>query len=362
MTQTIVTLPGDGIGPEVIAGAVKILHWCNHRHGLELEVESYPAGGVAIEQYGDPLPDFVMAACKEADAILVGAAGGPKFDGNLPRQRPEQALLRLRSELQLYANLRPITSYPPIFNVSPLKESVLKDVDIMIVRELTGGIYFGKPRGASLGAKGRFAYNSEVYHDYEIERIARVAFQLSQKRSCHVTNVDKSNILESSQLWRTVVEEVSREYPDVKLDHMLVDNCSMQLILHPRCFDVLLSTNMFGDILSDEAALLTGSIGMLPSASLGDPLNGKCIGLYEPVHGSAPDIAGLGRANPIGAISSVALLFKYSLCREDISVQIDLAVQKTLARGYRTEDLVLEGEKFVGTEEMTDQVLKALKD
>jgi 3-isopropylmalate dehydrogenase len=360
MTHVIVALPGDGIGPEVIATAVEVLAWCGRNHGLELEVRTFPAGGAALERYGDPLPDFVLAACREADAILVGAAGDSRFDSNPARMRPEQALLRLRKELGLFTNLRPVKPCPSLLDTSPFKKSIIENVDIMIVRELTGGIYFGEPRGTERRAGVRCAYNMEIYHDYEIERIARVAFQLAGERSRLVTSVDKSNVMESSLLWRTVVEEVAQEFPDVALEHMLVDNCSMQLISRPRHFDVLLSTNLFGDILSDEAAVLAGSIGLLPSASLGAPNEGVRKGLYEPVHGTAPDIAGRGRANPLAAISSVALMFRYSLGREDIAGQIDAAVELSLRQGHRTADLVPAGKDSIGTRVMAEKVLEAL--
>lgn len=360
MTHAIAVLPGDGIGPEVISAAVEVLEWCGRRHGLHLETRTYPAGGAALERYGDPLPDFVLAACKEADAILVGAAGDSRFDANPALLRPEQALLRLRKELELFTNLRPVKTHPSLSGISPLKESIVENVDIMIVRELTGGIYFGEPRGSERRPGGRCAYNMEIYHDYEIERIARVAFQLARERNRLLTSVDKSNVMESSLLWRTVVDEVAREYPDVELEHMLVDNCSMQLISRPRHFDVLLSTNLFGDILSDEAAMLAGSIGLLPSASLGAPAAGVRKGLYEPVHGTAPDIAGQGRANPLAAISSVALLFRYSLGREDIARQIDAAVERALRQGHRTDDLASSGDEAMGTRAMAEKVLETL--
>ena len=360
MNHVIAVLPGDGIGPEVIAAAVEVLRWCGRNHDLQLEVRTYPAGGAALERHGDPLPDFVLTACQESDAVLVGAAGDSRFDSYPARMRPEQALLRLRRELGLFTNLRPVRPHPALLDASPFKKSIVENVDIMIVRELTGGIYFGEPRGAERRSGVRCAYNMEIYHDYEIERIARAAFQLARERSRLVTSVDKSNVMESSLLWRTVVEEVAQEYPDVGLEHMLVDNCSMQLITRPRHFDVLLSTNLFGDILSDEAAVLAGSIGLLPSASLGVPAEGVRRGLYEPVHGTAPDIAGLGQANPLAAISSVALMFRYSLGREDIARRIDEAVETCLLQGHRTADLASSGEKAIGTRAMADRVLETL--
>ena len=360
MTHVIAVLPGDGIGPEVIAAAVEVLEWCGRNHGLQLEIRTFPAGGTALERYGDPLPDFVLAACRDADAVLVGAAGDSRFDSNPAPMRPEQALLRLRKELGLFTNLRPVKTHPSLLDTSPFKKSIIEDVDIMIVRELTGGIYFGEPRGSERRSGVRCAYNMEIYHDYEIERIARAAFQLARERRRLVTSVDKSNVMESSLLWRTVVEEVANDYPDVDLEHMLVDNCSMQLISRPRHFDVLLSTNLFGDILSDEAAVLAGSIGLLPSASLGAPAEGVRKGLYEPVHGTAPDIAGRGRANPLAAISSAALLFRYSLGRDDIARRIDSAVETCLHQGHRTADLARTGEESIGTRAMAEKVLEAL--
>ena len=360
MTHVIAVLPGDGIGPEVIAAAVEVMKWCGRNHELQLEFQTFPAGGTALESYGDPLPEFVLAACKEADAVLVGAAGDPRFDSNPAPMRPEQALLRLRKELGLFTNLRPVKTHPSLLDTTPFKKSIVENVDIMIVRELTGGIYFGEPRGTERRSGVRCAYNMEIYHDYEIERIARVAFQLARDRSRLVTSVDKSNVMESSLLWRTVVEEVARDYQDVELEHMLVDNCSMQLISRPGDFDVLLSTNLFGDILSDEAAVLAGSIGLLPSASLGAPADGLRQGLYEPVHGTAPDIAGRGQANPLAAISSVALMFRYSLGREDIARRIDAAVETCLLHGHRTADLASAGEASIGTGDMAEKVLEAL--
>ena len=355
MAERIIVLPGDGIGSEVVGAGLEILKECVSRHHLDLEVQEFEVGGQALEKHGEPLPSFVLEACRESRAVLLGAVGGPRFDDQPRHLRPERALLQLRKELGLYANLRPVRPYEALLATSPLKKEIIEDVDILIVRELTGGIYFGEPRGVETRPEGRVGFNSEVYFDFEVERIARVALEASRKRRFHVTSVEKSNVLESSQLWRQVVEEVAGEYPDVKVDHMLVDSCAMQLIGRPKQFDVILSTNMFGDILSDEAAMLTGSIGMLPSASLG----GKTA-LYEPVHGTAPDIAGQSKANPLATISSVAMLFRYSLDRHDIAIEIEEAVEKTLEEGYRTADIACEGEKAIGTRAMLDQVRRHL--
>ncbi len=355
MGEKIVALPGDGIGPEVVQAGVEILKECASRHRLDLEVQEFEVGGQALLKHGEPLPSPVLDACRESRALLLGAVGGPRFDDHPRHLRPERVLLRLRKELGLYANLRPIRPHEALLAASPLKEEIIAGVDILIVRELTGGIYFGEPRGLETRSEGRVGFNSEVYFDFEVERIARIAFEASRKRRLHVTSVDKSNVLESSQLWRSVVEEVARDYPDVRVDHMLIDNCAMQLMAQPEQFDVILSTNMFGDILSDEAAMLTGSIGMLPSASLG----GKTA-LYEPVHGTAPDIAGQGKANPLATIASVAMLFRHSLDCHDIALEIEAAVEKTLQEGHRTADIALKGEKAIGTSAMLKQVRRHL--
>lgn len=355
MGETIVVLPGDGIGSEVVSAGLEVFKECASRHSLDLEVQEFDVGGKAIDKYGDPLPDLVLEACRRARALLLGAVGDSRFDKNPRHLRPERALLQLRKELGLYANLRPIRVYQPLLGASSLKSEIIDGVDILMVRELTGGIYFGEPRGLETRSEGRVGFNSEVYFDYEVDRIARVAFESSRRRKSRVTSVDKSNVMESSQLWRSVVQEVGRDYPDVTLEHMLVDNCAMQLIARPRQFDVILTTNMFGDILSDEAAMLTGSIGMLPSASLGGT-----TGLYEPVHGSAPDIAGQDKANPLATMASVALLFRHSLDRDDIASQIERAIEQTLTDGYRTADIAGAGERPVGTRAMLEQVLKRL--
>lgn len=356
----IVVLPGDGIGPEVTAAGVAVLKECARRHDLDLEIEEYQVGGAAIDATGDPLPKDVLDACIAGRIVLLGAVGDPRFDTAPPHQRPEKALLRLRKELGLFANLRPITVYPELLDASTLKRDVIEGTDILIVRELTGGIYFGEPRGLETHPDGRVGFNTEVYHDHEIERIARVAFDAARLRRGHLTSVDKSNVLESSQLWRAVVEETAESYRDVQLSHILIDNCAMQLVARPRSFDVLLASNLFGDILSDEAAMLTGSIGMLPSASLGIETEAGRVGMYEPVHGSAPDIAGQDKANPLATIASVAMLFRYSLDRDDIGKAIESAVSRTLREGIRTSDIAGGAGGAVGTTEMTEQVLSRL--
>jgi 3-isopropylmalate dehydrogenase len=360
MSHRVIVLPGDGIGKEVTGGAVAVMRECARRHGLGLEIEEHEAGGAAIDRYGEPLPRSVLEACLESRIVLLGAVGDPRFDRAPVDQRPEKALLGLRRGLELYANLRPIKTFPELIHSSTLKPEVIRGVDILIVRELTGGIYFGEPRGLETRPKGRVGFNSEVYYDYEIERIARMACEAARMRRGQVVSVDKSNVLESSQLWRAVVEEVASDYPDVELGHVLIDNCAMQLVARPRSFDVLLTSNMFGDILSDEAAMLTGSIGMLPSASLGAEGAEGRVGLYEPVHGSAPDIAGRDRANPLAAIGCVALLFRYSLDRDDIGLAIEAAIARVLADGIRTVDIAEPETRRVGTRQMVECVLERL--
>lgn len=360
MSHKIIVLPGDGIGAEVTRGAIAVLDECARRHSLELEVEEHDIGGVAIDKTGEPLPRSVLEACLQSKIVLLGAVGDPRFDRQPGHLRPEKALLGLRKELGLFANLRPIITFPELLDASTLKREVIEGVDILIVRELTGGIYFGEPRGLETRAEGRVGFNSEVYFDFEIERIARIAFEAARMRSRNLVSVDKSNVLESSQLWRAVVEEVHEDYPEVGLGHILIDNCAMQLVTRPKTFDVLLTSNMFGDILSDEAAMLTGSIGMLPSASLGAEEEDGRVGLFEPVHGSAPDIAGQDRANPLAAIGCVALMFRYSLDRDDIGREIERAILRVLADGIRTPDISVEGSIEVGTQLMVNSVLERL--
>ena len=357
MTATIAVLAGDGIGPEVTAQAVSVLKAVAVGYGLTLRFEEAPVGGAAYDATGHPLPPETLALCRRADGILFGAVGGPKWDTvQPPSLRPELgALLPLRKELSLFANLRPARLYPALASASPLKPEVIGEgLDILIVRELTGGIYFGKKERAP---DGRQALDTCVYTVEEIERIARVGFDAAMKRGRRLCSVDKANVLETSRLWREVVTRMGADYPQVELTHMLVDNCAMQLVRSPRQFDVVVTDNMFGDILSDEAAMLTGSLGMLPSASLGAGQRG----LYEPIHGSAPDIAGRDIANPLAAILAAAMLLRYSLQEEEAARAIERAVEKTLAAGRRTADLAAPGETPIGTAAMGDAVIGALE-
>ena len=352
----IAILPGDGIGPEIVAEAVKVLERLR-RDGLDVEWTHAPIGGAGYDAYGDPLPASTLALAKAADAILLGAVGAPKYDA-LPREkRPEQGLLRIRKELELFANLRPALVHDELAAASALKPERVAGLALLIVRELTGDIYFGQPRGIRVNAAGeREGFDTMVYAEGEIRRIAHVAFQAARKRRKQVCSVDKANVLETSRLWREVVTAVGREYPDVALTHMYVDNAAMQLVRNPKQFDVILTGNMFGDILSDEASMLTCSIGMLPSASL-DAHN---KGLYEPVHGSAPDIAGQGVANPLATILSLAMLLRYSLGMEEAARRVERAVGAVLASGVRTADIAEPGVKPVSTAAMGDAVVAAL--
>ena len=352
----ICVLPGDGIGPEIVAEAVRVLR------ALELpcELEEGQLGGCAVDATGNPYPEATQKLAQAADAVLLGAVGGPKWD-QLPReQRPERGLLGIRKQLGLFANLRPAVLYAELANASTLKPEVVSGLDILIVRELTGDIYFGQPRGVEMreidGRAQRYGYNTMHYSEDEIRRIGRVAFEAARKRNKKLCSVDKMNVLETTQLWRDVMNELAPEYPDVELSHMLVDNAAMQLVRAPKQFDVLVTGNMFGDILSDEAAMLTGSIGMLPSASL--DANNK--GLYEPCHGSAPDIAGQGVANPLATILSAAMMLRYTFNREEDAARIEAAVKTVLAQGYRTGDIYEAGTQRVGTRAMGDAVLAAL--
>lgn len=355
--KKIAVLPGDGIGPEVVAEAVKVLERLRREFGLKAEMESAPVGGAAYDQYQRPLPESTLRLAQQADTILLGAVGGPKYDA-LPREvRPEKALLALRSQLQLFANLRPAILYPQLAAASSLKPDVVAGLDILIVRELTGDIYFGEPRGMRAAANGeRQGFNSMVYAEHEVARVARVAFEAARKRGKKLCSVDKANVLEASVLWRDVLEGVAKDYPDVALTHMLVDNAAMQLVRAPKQFDVIVTGNLFGDILSDEAAMLTGSIGMLPSASL-DSAN---KGMYEPIHGSAPDIAGKGAANPLAAILSVAMMLRYTLNEAPLAERVERAVAAALDRGLRTGDIHTAGTTRVGTGQMGDAVVAAL--
>jgi len=353
MTKNVLVLPGDGIGPEIVTEAVKVLGTLN----LDVEIDSALVGGSAVDATGNPLPEETLNKARSADAILLGAVGGPKWDGNPMESRPEKGLLGLRSELELFANFRPAILYPQLAEASTLKPAVVSGLDILIVRELTGGIYFGQPRGIRTLENGeREGYNTYVYNESEIRRIGRQAFEAAQKRGKRLCSVDKSNVLEVTVLWKEVMEELAKEYPDVELSHMLVDNAAMQLVRAPKQFDVVVTGNMFGDILSDAAAMLTGSIGMLPSASLDK--DGK--GMYEPCHGSAPDIAGQGKANPLATILSVAMMLRYSLDESAAADRIEAAVQKVLDQGLRTGDIMSEGCTLVTTEQMGDAVVAAL--
>ena len=350
--KKVAVLPGDGIGQEVVEQAVKILRHAAKRFDLQLELQEEPVGGTAYDMTGTPLPDRTLEVCKNADAVLLGAVGGPKWESLHFSVRPERALLGLRSELGLYANLRPAQIYGDLVEASTLKKEVVDGTDIMVIRELTGGIYFGEPRGVEVRNNERVGFNTLVYSESEIERIARVGFETARKRSNKLTSVDKHNVLESTELWREVVTEVSRDYPQIDLNHMYVDNATMQLIRDPKQFDTIVTTNMFGDILSDGAAMLTGSIGMLPSASIGGQ-----IGLYEPVHGTAPDIQGKDRANPLATILSVGMMFRYSFDLTEADLMIQHAVISTLDR-YRTDDIMTAGKIQVGCREMGDRVLE----
>jgi 3-isopropylmalate dehydrogenase len=352
----IAVLPGDGIGPEIVAQAVKVLQRLG-KDGLEMEIEQAPIGGAGYDAHKDPLPQPTLSLARAADAVLLGAVGGPKYD-QLPRAlRPEQGLLRIRKELGLFANLRPAVLYEELADASTLRPEVVAGLDIMILRELTGDIYFGQPRGQRKTDGGdREGFDTMRYSEPEIRRIAHVGFGIARKRSRRLCSVDKANVLDTSILWREVVSDVAREYPDVALSHMYVDNAAMQLVRAPRQFDVMLTGNMFGDILSDEASMLTGSIGMLPSASL-DAAN---KGLYEPIHGSAPDIAGKGVANPLATILSVAMMMRYTAGDERAAARIEGAVRKVLGQGLRTADIYREGMRAVGTEEMGAAVVAAL--
>ncbi len=358
MTKKIAILPGDGIGPEIVAEALRVLTFLNADMNLGLEFEQGLIGGAAYDEYGTPLPQATLDLCQAADAVLLGAVGGPKWEPLEHAVRPERGLLGIRAELKLFSNLRPAILYPQLADASSLKAEIVSGLDLMIVRELTGGIYFGQPRGVRTLENGeKQGYNTLVYSESEIRRIAHSAFQIAQKRNKRLCSVDKANVLECTELWREVMNEVAIQYPDVVLSHMYVDNASMQLVRAPKQFDVMVTTNMFGDILSDTAAMLTGSIGMLPSASLDE--SGK--GMYEPIHGSAPDIAGQGVANPLATILSVAMMLRYTFAEAAAADRIETAVNTALDAGVRTADIFAEGNKKVSTSEMGDAVINALK-
>jgi len=357
----ILVLPGDGIGTEVVPVALAVMRAAAARAGVALSFTEGLIGGCAIDATGGPLPDETVARARAARAVLLGAVGGPKWDALPTRERPERGLLGLRSALGLFANLRPALLFAPLADASSLKPELVSGLDLLIVRELTGGIYFGEPRGIEIVNNERRGFNTDVYAEHEIDRIARVAFELARKRGRRLCSVDKANVLEVTQLWREVVTQVGAEYPDVELSHMYVDNAGMQLVRAPKQFDVMVTGNLFGDILSDVAAMLTGSLGMLPSASLAG--DGK--GLYEPVHGSAPDIAGQDKANPLATILSVAMLFRYSLDAPAAADAIERAVDRVLEAGYRTPDIVGSGNqanlRLVGTREMGDRVIEHME-
>ena len=348
----IAVLRGDGIGVEVVPEAEKVLRAVGERFGHRFLIELGLVGGSAMDSTGDPLPDETLALCKSSDAVLLGAAGDPRYDDPRAKVQPVQAVLRLRKDLGLFANLRPVRLHPALADASPLRPELVQDVDLIVVRELTGGVYFGRPQVEGIER----ALDTMVYTRAEVERIAHVAFRIARERRLKVTSVDKANVLASSRLWRPVVEAVAREYPDVELEHLLVDAATMHLLKRPRDFDVILSSNLFGDILSDEASVLAGSLGMLPSASLGE---GR-FGLFEPVHGSAPDIAGRGISNPLAAILSVALLLRYSLAMDAEARSVEAAVANVLAAGFRTLDIAAPGQPAVTTRQMGDHVVEAL--
>src|SRR5437870_3452734 len=356
-TFKITVLPGDGIGGEVTREAVRVLGTVAKGTGIGLELEDGIIGGAAIDAQGTPLPDATLRLCQAADAILFGAVGGPKWDALRPEHRPERGILRIRKELDLFANLRPARLYPVLVDSSPLKRAIVEGADLIVIRELTGGLYFGEPRGIQGEGAERRGFNTMAYTVREIERVADLAFGIARSRRKRLTSVDKSNVLVVSQLWREVVTEVGTRYPDVALDHLLVDNCAMALVADPRRFDTIVTENTFGDILSDEAAIIAGSMGMLPSASLGGS-----VALYEPVHGTAPDIAGKGIANPIAAILSTAMLLRYTLNMEKEADRVEGAVLRVLEQGHRTADIAGPGARTVGTKEMADLIVRDVED
>lgn len=357
MDYKIAVVKGDGIGPDIVDQAILVLDKIGKKYGHKFNYTEVLAGGAALDAVGVPLPEETVKVCKESDAVFLGAVGGPKWDvlpGNI---RPEKALLGLRSELGLFANIRPAMMYKELADACPLKPEILGEegLDLVVVRELTGGVYFGD-RGTNQTENGLEAYDTMAYSEGEIRRIAKVAFEIAMKRAKKLTSVDKANILDTSRLWRKVVEEVAKDYPEVELNHLYVDNTAMQLVINPKQFDVILTENMFGDILSDEASMITGSIGMLPSASLGS----SKLGMYEPIHGSAPDIAGMDKANPIATIISAAMMLRYSFDLEKEAEAVEKAVEKVLAEGYRTGDIMSEGKKLVGTKEIGQKICDAI--
>ena len=353
----ILILPGDGVGKEIVAQAIKVIDSLNANHDMGMNLVHGLIGGSAYDETGSPLPEETLIAAKECDSILLGAVGGQQWESLERELRPERGLLGIRAELDLFSNLRPAILYPQLANASTLKNEVVSGLDLMIVRELVGGIYFGQPRGIEVKDGERFGINSATYFESEIARIGHSAFQIAQKRDKRVCSVDKANVLEVCELWREVMEEVSKHYPDVELTHMLVDTAAMQLVRAPKQFDVMVTSNLFGDILSDCAAMLTGSIGMLPSASL----NKNNYGMYEPIHGSAPDIAGKDIANPLATILSVSMMLRYSLNQAPLADKINAAVNVVLDQGYRTKDISAVGDTIVGTEAMGDLIVDAIE-
>ena len=357
MNNKILILPGDGIGPEVTSSAMEILRFVKDLYSLDLDIEIHDVGGAAYDKTGHPLPDKTLEIARKSDAILFGAVGGPEWEDLDWDKRPEQALLGLRKELGLFANLRPAFLFNELASASPIKEEIINDLDILIVRELTGGIYFGEPRGIDTSSNPPHAFNTMIYDEKEIERIGRVAFESAQKRNKKLCSVEKANVLEVSKFWREIITNLSKEYPDVELTHQLADNTAMQLVLDPNQFDVIVSSNLFGDILSDIAATLTGSIGMLPSASL----NSSSQGMYEPCHGSAPDIAGKNLANPLAMILSLAMAFRYSLENYEVANIIEESVKEFISRGFRTQDLT-EDTSFLKTGEVASELIPIIKE
>jgi len=360
MSSKILVLPGDGIGVEVADQAIRVIEKLNEQ-GLNASYEKDLVGGASYDVNGEPLTNSVLEKAKNSDAILLGAVGGSKWDDVERSKRPEAGLLGLRKELELFANLRPALVFDALVSASTLKNEVVNNLDIMIVRELTGGVYFGQPRGIEDTPNGKKAIDTQIYYDYEIDRIARVAFDLARKRNNKVTSVEKANVMETGVLWREIVKETHKDFSDITLENMLADNCAMQLVRNPKQFDVIVTDNLFGDLLSDCAAMLTGSLGMLPSASLGEEKNGKRHGLFEPVHGSAPDIAGQDKANPIATILSLSMMLKYNLNKPELSIKVESAVQKILSEGYRTGDIYTnEDQTLVSCSKMGDLIIERI--
>ena len=360
MSSKILVLPGDGIGVEVADQAIRVIEKLNEQ-GLNASYEKDLVGGASYDVNGEPLTNSVLEKAKNSDAVLLGAVGGSKWDDVERSKRPEAGLLGLRKELELFANLRPALVFDALVSASTLKNEVVNNLDIMIVRELTGGVYFGQPRGIEDTPNGKKAIDTQIYYDYEIDRIARVAFDLARKRNNKVTSVEKANVMETGVLWREIVKETHKDFSDITLENMLADNCAMQLVRNPKQFDVIVTDNLFGDLLSDCAAMLTGSLGMLPSASLGEEKNGKRHGLFEPVHGSAPDIAGQDKANPIATILSLSMMLKYNLNKPELSIKVESAVQKILSEGYRTGDIYTnEDQTLVSCSKMGDLIIERI--